>query len=103
VAPQWEKAVILRLEIGGWPAQLFWIIPSSTRSHPDRSLRWSRCCGAKTDGGHCAGRWDAVLLWDAEKAALEVGTTARRTGLADRRHITGRKMLADILADALLD
>jgi regulator of protease activity HflC (stomatin/prohibitin superfamily) len=108
VAPQWQKAVVLRL--GKFHALrgpgLFWIIPiiDSVASWIDHRVMVTPFAAQKTlTKDTVPVDVDAVLfwvVWDAEKAALEVEDYiaavdwAAQTALRD---ITGRMMLADIL------
>ena len=108
VASQWEKAVVLRLgkihKLAG-PGP-FWIVPiiDSTPTWIDHRVMVSPFAAQKTlTKDTVPVDVDAVLfwvVWDAEKAALEVEDYraavdwAAQTGLRD---IIGRKMLADIL------
>ena len=108
VASQWEKAVVLRL--GQFRALrgpgLFWIIPiiDSIPSWIDHRVMVSPFSAEKTlTKDTVPVDVDAVLfwvVWDAEKAALEVKdyqtaiAWAAQTALRD---ILGRMMLADIL------
>jgi regulator of protease activity HflC (stomatin/prohibitin superfamily) len=108
VASQWEKAVVLRLGrfhgLGG--PGLFWIIPiiDSIPSWIDHRVMVSPFAAQKTlTKDTVPVDVDAVLfwvVWDAEKAALEVENShaavdwAAQTALRD---IIGRMMLANIL------
>lgn len=108
VASQWEKAVVLRLgkfhALGG--PGVFWIIPiiDSIPSWIDHRVMVSPFSAEKTlTKDTVPVDVDAVLfwvVWDAEKAALEVKdyqnaiAWAAQTALRD---IIGRMMLADIL------
>jgi hypothetical protein len=108
VASQWEKAVVLRL--GKFRALygpgVFWIIPivDSTPSWIDHRVMVTPFSAEKTlTKDTVPVDVDAVLfwvVWDAEKAALEVKdyqsaiAWAAQTALRD---IIGRMMLADIL------
>ena len=108
VASQWEKAVILRLgkfmKLAGPGA--FWIIPiiDTTPTWIDHRVMVTPFAAQKTlTKDTVPVDVDAVLswvVWDAEKAALEVKNYeaavdwAAQTALRD---IIGRKMLADIL------
>jgi regulator of protease activity HflC (stomatin/prohibitin superfamily) len=108
VASQWEKAVVLRLgrfhKLAG--PGLFWIIPiiDSIPSWIDHRVMVTPFAAQKTlTKDTVPVDVDAVLfwvVWDAEKAALEVENYraavdwAAQTALRD---IIGRKMLADIL------
>jgi regulator of protease activity HflC (stomatin/prohibitin superfamily) len=108
VASQWEKAVVLRL--GKFHALrgpgLFWIIPilDSIPSWIDHRVMVTPFSAEKTlTKDTVPVDVDAVLfwvVWDAEKAALEVKdyqsaiAWAAQTALRD---IIGRMMLADIL------
>lgn len=108
VAPQWEKAVVLRL--GKFKALkgpgLFWIIPivDTTPTWIDHRVMVTPFAAQKTlTKDTVPVDVDAVLfwvVWDAEKAALEVEDYraavdwAAQTALRD---IIGKKMLADIL------
>ena len=108
VASQWEKAVVLRL--GKFRALrgpgLFWIVPiiDSIPSWIDHRVMVTPFAAQKTlTKDTVPVDVDAVLfwvVWDAEKAALEVKSYeaavdwAAQTALRD---IIGRMMLADIL------
>lgn len=108
VASQWEKVVVLRLgkfrNLAGPGA--FWIIPiiDSTPTWIDHRVMVTPFAAQKTlTKDTVPVDVDAVLfwvVWDAEKAALEVENYraavdwAAQTALRD---IIGRKMLADIL------
>ena len=108
VASQWEKAVVLRLgkfrKLAG--PGLFWIIPivENTPTWIDHRVMVSPFAAQKTlTKDTVPVDVDAVLfwvVWDAEKAALEVEDYraavdwAAQTALRD---IIGRMMLADIL------
>jgi regulator of protease activity HflC (stomatin/prohibitin superfamily) len=108
VASQWEKAVLLRL--GKFKALkgpgLFWIIPivDTTPTWIDHRVMVTPFAAQKTlTQDTVPVDVDAVLfwvVWDAEKAALEVEDYraavdwAAQTALRD---IIGKKMLADIL------
>jgi regulator of protease activity HflC (stomatin/prohibitin superfamily) len=108
VASQWEKAVVLRLgkfrKLAG--PGLFWIIPiiDSAPMWIDHRVMVSPFAAQKTlTKDTVPVDVDAVLfwvVWDAEKAALEVEDYraavdwAAQTALRD---IIGRMMLADIL------
>ena len=108
VASQWEKAVVLRLgkfyKLAG--PGLFWIVPivDTIPSWIDHRVMVTPFSAQKTlTKDTVPVDVDAVLfwvVWDAEKAALEVENYiaavdwAAQTALRD---ITGRMMLADIL------
>lgn len=108
VASQWEKAIVLRLgkftKLAGPGA--FWIIPviDSTPTWIDHRVMVTPFAAQKTlTKDTVPVDVDAVLfwvVWDAEKAALEVENYraavdwAAQTALRD---IIGRMMLADIL------
>ncbi len=108
VASQWEKAVILRLgKFAGLKGPgLFWIIPliDTIPSWIDHRVMVTPFSAEKTlTKDTVPVDVDAVLfwvVWDAEKAALEVEdyrsaiAWAAQTALRD---IIGRMMLADIL------
>jgi regulator of protease activity HflC (stomatin/prohibitin superfamily) len=108
VASQWEKAVVLRLgEFHGLRGPgVFWIIPiiDSIPSWIDHRVMVTPFSAEKTlTKDTVPVDVDAVLfwvVWDAEKAALEVKdyqtaiAWAAQTALRD---IIGRMMLADIL------
>ncbi len=108
VASQWDKAVVLRLgKFHGLRGPgLFWIIPivDSIASWIDHRVMVSPFAAQKTlTKDTVPVDVDAVLfwvVWDAEKAALEVENYhgavdwAAQTALRD---IIGRMMLADIL------
>ncbi len=108
VASQWEKAIILRLgKFHGLRGPgLFWIIPiiDSIPSWIDHRVMVTPFAAEKTlTKDTVPVDVDAVLfwvVWDAEKAALEVEdyraaiAWAAQTALRD---IIGRMMLADIL------
>jgi len=108
VASQWEKAIVLRLgkftKLAGPGA--FWIVPiiDSAPTWIDHRVMVTPFAAQKTlTKDTVPVDVDAVLfwvVWDAEKAALEVENYraavdwAAQTALRD---IIGRKMLADIL------
>ncbi len=108
VASQWEKAVVLRLgkfrKLAG--PGLFWIVPivDTIPSWIDHRVMVTPFAAQKTlTKDTVPVDVDAVLfwvVWDAEKAALEVENYraavdwAAQTALRD---IIGKKMLADIL------
>lgn len=108
VASQWEKAIVLRLGkfIGLKGPGLFWIIPivDTIPSWIDHRVMVTPFAAQKTlTKDTVPVDVDAVLfwvVWDAEKAALEVEDYraavdwAAQTALRD---IIGKKMLADIL------
>ena len=108
VAAQWEKVVVLRLGkfLGLKGPGLFWIIPiiETTPTWIDHRVMVSPFAAQKTlTKDTVPVDVDAVLfwvVWDAEKAALEVEDYraavdwAAQTALRD---IIGKKMLADIL------
>lgn len=108
VASQWEKAVVLRLGkfMGLKGPGMFWIVPmiDSIPSWIDHRVMVTPFAAQKTlTKDTVPVDVDAVLfwvVWDAEKAALEVENYraavdwAAQTALRD---ITGRMMLADIL------
>lgn len=108
VASQWEKAVVLRLGkfIGLKGPGMFWIIPiiDTVPTWIDHRVMVTPFAAQKTlTKDTVPVDVDAVLfwvVWDAEKAALEVEDYraavdwAAQTALRD---ITGRMMLADIL------
>ena len=108
VASQWEKAVVLRLgKFHGLKGPgAFWIIPifDTTPTWIDHRVMVTPFAAQKTlTKDTVPVDVDAVLfwvVWDAEKAALEVKNYeaavdwAAQTALRD---IIGRKMLADIL------
>ena len=108
VASQWEKAVVLRLgKFRGLRGPgLFWIVPiiDNIPSWIDHRVMVTPFAAQKTlTKDTVPVDVDAVLfwvVWDAEKAALEVEDYraavdwAAQTALRD---ITGRMMLADIL------
>jgi regulator of protease activity HflC (stomatin/prohibitin superfamily) len=108
VADQWEKAVVLRLgKFQGLKGPgLFWLIPiiDTIPTWIDHRVMVSPFAAQKTlTKDTVPVDVDAVLfwvVWDAEKAALEVENYkaavdwAAQTALRD---ITGRMMLADIL------
>lgn len=108
VANQWEKAVVLRLgKFQGLRGPgLFWIIPlvDTIPSWIDHRVMVTPFAAQKTlTKDTVPVDVDAVLfwvVWDAEKAALEVENYqaavdwAAQTALRD---ITGRMMLADLL------
>lgn len=108
VASQWEKAVVLRLgKFKGLRGPgLFWIVPviDTIPSWIDHRVMVTPFSAQKTlTKDTVPVDVDAVLfwvVWDAEKAALEVKNYeaavdwAAQTALRD---ITGRMMLADIL------
>ena len=108
VANQWEKAVVLRLgKFQGLKGPgLFWIVPliDTVPTWIDHRVMVTPFAAQKTlTKDTVPVDVDAVLfwvVWDAEKAALEVKNYeaavdwAAQTALRD---ITGRMMLADIL------
>jgi len=108
VASQWEKAVVLRLgKFKGLKGPgMFWIIPiiDTIPSWIDHRVMVTPFAAQKTlTKDTVPVDVDAVLfwvIWDAEKAALEVKNYeaavdwAAQTALRD---ITGRMMLADLL------
>jgi len=108
VASQWEKAVVLRLgKFKGLKGPgMFWIVPilDTIPSWIDHRVMVTPFSAQKTlTKDTVPVDVDAVLfwvVWDAEKAALEVKNYeaavdwAAQTALRD---ITGRMMLADIL------
>ena len=108
VASQWEKAIVLRLGkfVGLKGPGLFWIIPivDTIPSWIDHRVMVTPFAAQKTlTKDTVPVDVDAVLfwvVWDAEKAALEVEDYraavdwAAQTALRD---IIGKKMLADIL------
>lgn len=108
VANQWEKAVVLRLgRLKGLKGPgLFWIVPliDTIPTWIDHRVMVTPFAAQKTlTKDTVPVDVDAVLfwvVWDAEKAALEVKNYeaavdwAAQTALRD---ITGRMMLADIL------
>ncbi len=108
VASQWEKAVVLRLgKFQGLRGPgLFWIVPliDTVPTWIDHRVMVTPFAAQKTlTKDTVPVDVDAVLfwvVWDAEKAALEVKNYeaavdwAAQTALRD---ITGRMMLADIL------
>lgn len=108
VASQWQKVVVLRLGkfIGLKGPGLFWIVPivDTTPSWIDHRVMVTPFAAQKTlTKDTVPVDVDAVLfwvVWDAEKAALEVEDYraavdwAAQTALRD---IIGKKMLADIL------
>jgi hypothetical protein len=108
VASQWEKAIVLRLGkfVGLRGPGLFWIIPlvDAIPTWIDHRVMVTPFAAEKTlTKDTVPVDVDAVLfwvVWDAEKAALEVAdyrsaiAWAAQTALRD---IIGRMMLADIL------
>jgi regulator of protease activity HflC (stomatin/prohibitin superfamily) len=108
IASQWEKAVVLRLgKFKGLKGPgLFWIIPGieAVSTWVDHRVMVTPFSAQKTlTKDTVPVDVDAVLfwlVWDAEKAALEVKNYeaavdwAAQTALRD---ITGRMMLADLL------
>ena len=108
VASQWEKAIVLRLGkfMGLRGPGLFWIVPlvDAIPSWVDHRVMVTPFAAEKTlTKDTVPVDVDAVLfwvVWDAEKAALEVEdyrsaiSWAAQTALRD---IIGRMMLADIL------
>lgn len=108
VASQWEKAIVLRLGkfMGLRGPGMFWIIPiiDTIPNWIDHRVMVTPFAAQKTlTKDTVPVDVDAVLfwvVWDAEKAALEVEDYkaavdwAAQTALRD---ITGRMMLADIL------
>jgi regulator of protease activity HflC (stomatin/prohibitin superfamily) len=108
IASQWEKAVVLRLgKFKGLKGPgLFWIVPGidTVSTWVDHRVMVTPFAAQKTlTKDTVPVDVDAVLfwlVWDAEKAALEVKNYeaavdwAAQTALRD---ITGRMMLADLL------
>jgi regulator of protease activity HflC (stomatin/prohibitin superfamily) len=108
IASQWEKAIVLRLGrfMGLKGPGLFWIVPivDAIPSWIDHRVMVTPFAAQKTlTKDTVPVDVDAVLfwvVWDAEKAALEVEDYraavdwAAQTALRD---IIGKKMLADIL------
>ncbi len=108
VASQWEKAIVLRLGkfMGLRGPGMFWIVPliDTIPTWIDHRVMVTPFAAQKTlTKDTVPVDVDAVLfwvVWDAEKAALEVENYraavdwAAQTALRD---ITGRMMLADIL------
>lgn len=108
VASQWEKAIVLRLGkfVGLKGPGLFWIVPiiDTIATWIDHRVMVAPFAAQKTlTKDTVPVDVDAVLfwvVWDAEKAALEVEDYraavdwAAQTALRD---IIGKKMLADIL------
>lgn len=113
VASQWEKVIVLRLGkfIGLKGPGLFWIIPivDSAATWIDHRVMVTPFAAQKTlTKDTVPVDVDAVLfwvVWDAEKAALEVEDYraavdwAAQTALRD---IIGKKMLADILVGRII-
>ena len=113
VASQWEKAVVLRLgKFKGLKGPgLFWIIPGidAVSTWVDHRVMVTPFAAQKTlTKDTVPVDVDAVLfwlVWDAEKAALEVKNYeaavdwAAQTALRD---ITGRMMLADLLVGRVI-
>jgi regulator of protease activity HflC (stomatin/prohibitin superfamily) len=108
VAQQWERAVVLRLGrfIGLQGPGLFWIIPfadSVSRVIDQRVITTSFAAEQTLTSDTVPVNVDAVLFWmvyDAEKAALEVQDYSMAVSLAAQtalRDIIGRTSLADLL------
>jgi regulator of protease activity HflC (stomatin/prohibitin superfamily) len=108
VASQWEKGVVLRLgKIKGLKGPgLFWIIPiiDAVSTWVDHRVMVTPFSAQKTlTKDTVPVDVDAVLfwlVWDAEKAALEVSNYVAAVDWAAQtalRDITGRMMLADLL------
>ncbi len=108
VAQQWEKAVVLRLgKIHGLKGPgLFWIIPiiDSVTTWIDQRVMVTPFSAEKTlTRDTVPVNVDAVLfwmVWDAEKAALEVENYRNAIAWASQtalREIIGQMTLADIL------
>jgi regulator of protease activity HflC (stomatin/prohibitin superfamily) len=108
VANQWEKAVVLRLgKLKGLKGPgMFWIIPliDTIPTWIDHRVMVTPFAAQKTlTKDTVPVDVDAVLfwvVWDAEKAALEVENYTAAVDWAAQtalRDITGRMMLADIL------
>jgi regulator of protease activity HflC (stomatin/prohibitin superfamily) len=108
VADQWEKAIVLRLGrfTGLRGPGLFWIVPIVDRAAAwiDHRVQVTPFAAEKTlTKDTVPVDVDAVLfwvVWDAEKAALEVADYRTAIGWAAQtalRDIIGTMMLADIL------
>jgi regulator of protease activity HflC (stomatin/prohibitin superfamily) len=108
VAQQWERAVVLRLGrfVGLQGPGLFWIVPfvdKIGRVIDQRVITTSFAAEQTLTMDTVPVNVDAVLFWmvyDAEKAALEVQDYASAVSLAAQtalRDIIGRTSLADLL------
>ena len=108
VAQQWERAVVLRLGrfVGLQGPGLFWILPfvdKIGRVIDQRVITTSFAAEQTLTMDTVPVNVDAVLFWmvyDAEKAALEVQDYASAVSLAAQtalRDIIGRTSLADLL------
>jgi regulator of protease activity HflC (stomatin/prohibitin superfamily) len=108
VAQQWERAVVLRLGrfIGLKGPGLFWVVPyvdAVTRVIDQRVITTSFAAEQTLTSDTVPVNVDAVLflmVYDAEKAALEVQDYAMAVSLAAQtalRDIIGRTSLADLL------
>ena len=108
IAQQWERAVILRLGrfIGLRGPGLFWVVPFVDRVSSwidQRTITTSFAAEQTLTSDTVPVNVDAVLFWvvyDAEKAALEVQDYANAVSLAAQtalRDIIGRTSLTDLL------
>jgi regulator of protease activity HflC (stomatin/prohibitin superfamily) len=108
VANQWERAIVLRLGryIGSRGPGLFWIIPFAEGVSTwidQRTITTSFDAEQTLTSDTVPVNVDAVLFWvvyDAEKAALEVQDYANAVSLAAQtalRDIIGRTSLTDLL------
>ena len=108
VANQWERAIVLRLGryIGSRGPGLFWIIPFAEGVSAwidQRTITTSFDAEQTLTSDTVPVNVDAVLFWvvyDAEKAALEVQDYANAVSLAAQtalRDIIGRTSLTDLL------
>ena len=108
VADQWERAIVLRLGryIGSRGPGLFWIIPFAEGVSTwidQRTITTSFDAEQTLTSDTVPVNVDAVLFWvvyDAEKAALEVQDYANAVSLAAQtalRDIIGRTSLTDLL------
>jgi regulator of protease activity HflC (stomatin/prohibitin superfamily) len=108
VANQWERAIVLRLGryVGSRGPGLFWIIPFAEGVSTwvdQRTITTSFDAEQTLTSDTVPVNVDAVLFWvvyDAEKAALEVQDYANAVSLAAQtalRDIIGRTSLTDLL------
>ena len=108
VANQWERAIVLRLGryVGSRGPGLFWIIPFAEGVSAwidQRTITTSFDAEQTLTSDTVPVNVDAVLFWvvyDAEKAALEVQDYANAVSLAAQtalRDIIGRTSLTDLL------
>jgi regulator of protease activity HflC (stomatin/prohibitin superfamily) len=108
IAPQWERAVVLRLGrfVGLRGPGLFWIVPFMDRIPSwidQRTITTSFAAEQTLTSDTVPVNVDAVLFWmvhDAEKAALEVQDYGQAVSWAAQtalRDIIGRTALGDLL------